>query len=184
MPKDQISSEIDTELAGVHAQIAAAGKEADRHDAEHFKCLDADTPDLDGAELSAAARDRALLEKKAYERRISGLEAARAVAAERDATKAKAAAKKALEDKISAEETAIIATFGGDALVHQVEVLNGAAAVITEVNAYNAADGPFVDVSPVLRSVLTIELIDPETHDLVWSWSKKIYGPRGGHKGA
>lgn len=176
MPKDQISSEIDTELADVHAQIAAAGKEADRHDADYFKCLDADTPDLDGAELSAAARDRALLEKKAYERRISGLEAARAVALEREAAEATAAAKKALEDKLAASETAMLTTFGGDALACQIEVLKGAAAIVDEVNAERArsrkgGDDLSVEVPIAVRAVLTIQLYDPETCGICWNWN-------------
>ena len=128
MPKDQMLSEIDTELAEVQAQIAAAGKEADRHDADYFECLDADPPDLNGAERSAAARDRALLERTAFERRVPALEEKRKAAAEREASEATAAAKKALEDKIAASETAMIATFGGDALARQVEVLKATAA--------------------------------------------------------
>lgn len=189
MTKGRTTSEIDTDLIEIRAQITTAGKKADQHDADHFKYLDADPPDLNGAERSAAARDRMLLEKTAYERRIPGLEAERAAAIEREAAEAEAAAQKALEAETRQVGKEMIAVFGDATLERQIQTLEAARSLIWKINSNRSQKTaghrrPNIEPPNEVRVVMQLQLWDPRTGELCWDFKNGDRRQKAGRKAA
>jgi len=135
-----------------------------------------------------ANKRRALLEEKAFARRITGFEAEHKTAAEREAVEAKTAAKKALQAKIDAAAEAMLSAFGGDVLNRQIKTLEVTCDVIHEVNAARAqslsGDGFVLEVPNTLKAAMLIQLLDPETLGICWNRQRGDMRPKTGRQAA